>query len=99
MNILFIAHENTISGSTIALINIISILKDRHNLAVVCPIDTKGDSPLIKYLRDNNIACYDKYFFEIFIYSEEKNVLRRIIRNIGRVYRHYRLKKYLTILC
>lgn len=95
MNILFIAHENTISGSTIALINIISILKDRHNLAVVCPIGTKGDSPLIKYLRDNNIACYDKYFFEIFIYSEEKNVLRRIIRNIGRVYRHYRLKKYL----
>lgn len=59
MRILYITTDSGWGGSSVALFNIISELKDRHEIYVLLPDANKR---LGQELKKNGITCYDKPF-------------------------------------
>lgn len=93
MRILYIVHSNAVGGSIKALFNILDYMKSRHDVRVVFPKPTNNYSVVQNYLEQNGIKYYSPYFYDAFVYGTDKNILRRHIRTIGRLYRHLKMRK------
>lgn len=93
MKILYIVHTNAVGGSNKALFNILNYMKSRHEVRVVFPKPTNGHSVVQDYLEQNGIKYYSPYFYDALVYGTDKNVVRRFIRTIGRLYRHLKMRR------
>lgn len=93
MKILYIVHTNAVGGSNKALFNILDYMRLKHEVMVVFPKPTKGHSVVQNYLERNGIRYYNSYFYDAFVYGTDRNVVRRCIRTIGRLYRHIRMRR------
>lgn len=93
MKILYIVHTNAVGGSNNALFNILGYMKERHDVRVLFPKPSNGQSVVQDYLERNHIRYYNPYFYDAFVYGKDRNVIRRFIRTVGRFYRHLRMRK------
>lgn len=93
MKILYIVHTNAVGGSNKALFNILDYMKSRHDVRVVFPKATNSLSVVQNYLEQNGIKYYNPCFYDALVYGTDKNIVRRFIRTIGRLYRHLKMRK------
>lgn len=94
MKILYIIHANVVGGSNKALFNIIDYMKTRHDVRIVFPTIQRGEKTIIKdYLEANGIRYYCPCYYDAFVYGTDKNIIRRFVRTIGRLFRHLRIRK------
>mgnify|MGYP004558455027 FL=1 len=95
MKVLYITNGDGPSGSSTALLNIISCLKDKAYIEVVFP-RKKGD--FSKKLEAMGIRCYH-FRYTMSTYSQDKNPLKRSIYNLYTILlRYYGLFKLLLIV-
>ena len=93
MKILYIVHTNAVGGSNKALFNILDYMSLRHDVRVVFPKPSDGISVVRDYLQQNGIKYYNPCFYDAFVYGTDKNPVRRLIRTIGRLYRHLKMRR------
>lgn len=77
MRILYISNSTAVSGAPAALLNIVSGLCGRHQIAVVLP-DNKG--PLYKALSDLGVKCYCDMPYSLTIWPRVLNPVKLIKR-------------------
>ncbi len=55
MRILYISNNSSVGGAPAALLNMVRVLKDRHEVAVMMP---DADGPLYKAMLEMGVKCY-----------------------------------------
>lgn len=77
MRILYISNSSKVSGAPAALLNLIELLKDRHEVAVVLP-DASG--PLFRILSDMGVECHCDMPYGLTIWPRVLNPIKYIRR-------------------
>ena len=55
MRILYISNNSSVGGAPAALLNLVRVLKDRHEVAVMMP---DADGPLFRAMEEMGVKCY-----------------------------------------
>lgn len=94
MKVLYITNGDGPSGSSTALLNIISNLKDKVDIEVVFP-RKKGN--FSTHLEQMGIKCYH-FRSTMYLYSPDKNPIKRVMHNLYTYWcRYYGLLRLLLI--
>lgn len=95
MKVLYITNGDGSSGSSTALLNIISSLKDKVDIEVVFP-HKKGC--FSEQLEKMGITCYH-FRYTMSVYSKNKNPMKRLFFNLYTLFlRYYGVVKLLSIV-
>ena len=91
MRILYISNNSSTGGAPAALLNLVRVIKDRHEVAVMMP---DSDGPLYKAMSDMGVKCYTSCTYCLSIWPRVLNpikFIRRIaaLKRNGPVVREY----------
>lgn len=94
MKLLYIAHcNNHGGGSTVALKQIVSYMKQLHEVRILCPKPTNEGGELTDWLESNGISYYSPCRYEMFVYSKRRNPYYFLRENVTRIVNIIKIRK------
>lgn len=83
MRILYISNNSSVGGAPAALLNLVRVLKDRHEVAVMMP---DADGPLFRAMEEMGVKCYTSVIYCLSIWPRVINPFKyaRRIRDLRR---------------